>query len=201
MPLSPRQLQDILTGQTDAIRQLHTLYAAMDTSYTSTANRYGFECRGCDDNCCLTRFYHHTLVEIVGLFSGYLTLPEDERRLVIQRAQTYCHVVAEDERRNRRTRQLCPLNQDTQCLLYGQRPMICRLHGIPHVMRHPYKGLITGTGCHIFEVTCQEGKGSPLDRTPHYIALANLEKALRIATGIETPLRLTIAQMIVCFEG
>jgi hypothetical protein len=39
-----------------------------------------------------------------------------------------------------------------------------------------------------------------LDRTPHYIALANLEKALRNATGIETGVRLTIAQMIVCFE-
>ena len=78
--------------------------------------------------------------------------------------------------------------------------MICRLHGIPHIMRHPYKGLITGTGCHIFEAIGRTGNGSPLNRTPHYIALANLEKALRNATGIETPLRLTVAQMIVCFE-
>jgi Fe-S-cluster containining protein len=200
MPLSSRQLQDILKGQADAIRQLQAIYAAMDARYATAADRYGFECRGCDDSCCLTRFYHHTLVELVGLFSGYLTLPEDERRLVTQKAQAYCHVLSEDERRNRRTRHLCPLNRDTQCLLYRERPMICRLHGVPHVMRHPYKGLITGPGCHIFETTAQLVDGSPLDRTPHYIALANLEKAVRNATGIRTSVRLTVAQMIVCFE-
>ncbi len=79
--------------------------------------------------------------------------------------------------------------------------MICRLHGIPHVMRHPNKGLISGTGCHIFEATCPSGYGSPLDRTPHYIALAKLEKALRNATGIEMPVHLTVAQMIIGFEA
>lgn len=200
MPLSYHQLQDILKGQADAIRQLHTIYATMDASYTTAANGYSFECRGCDDSCCLTRFYHHTLVEAVGLFSGYRALPEDQRRLVTQNARDYCRVVTEDEHHSRRTRHLCPLNQDTQCLLYGQRPMICRLHGIPHVLRHPQKGLITGTGCHIFEASRPPDNGSPLDRTPHYVALANLEKALRNATGIETPVRLTVAQMIVCFE-
>ncbi|MBC2737418.1 MAG: hypothetical protein HF981_23860 [Desulfobacteraceae bacterium] len=200
MPLSYRQLQDILTGQADAIRQLQAIYAAMDARYAAAADRYSFECRGCDDSCCLTRFYHHTLVELAGLFSGYLTLSAEERRCISQNAQTYCHVVSEDERRNRRTPHLCPLNRDTQCLLYRERPMICRLHGIPHIMRHPYKGLITGPGCHIFEATGQPAGESPLDRTPHYIALANLEKVLRNATGIETPVRLTIAQMIVCFE-
>lgn len=200
MPLSPRQLQEILTDQADAIRQLHNAYVAMDASYTTAANAYGFECQGCDDSCCLTRFYHHTLVEVVGLFSGYLALPKDQRHRVTQHAKDYCRAVTEDERHNRRTRHLCPLNRDTQCLLYRQRPMICRLHGIPHVMRHPYKGLITGTGCHIFEATCQPGNGSPLDRTPHYIALANLEKSLRAATGMETPVHLTVAQMIISFE-
>jgi len=200
MPFSSRQLQDILTGQADAIRQLQAIYATMDARYAAAADRYGFECRGCDDSCCLTRFYHHTLVELVGLFSGYLTLSAEERRRISQNAQTYCHVVSEDERLKRQTRHLCPLNRNTQCRLYRERPMICRLHGVPHVMRHPYKGLITGPGCHIFEAAGQPVGEAPLDRTPHYIALANLEKALRNATGIETGVRLTIAQMIVCFE-
>jgi hypothetical protein len=95
---------------------------------------------------------------------------------------------------------MCPLNIDARCLLYRERPMICRLHGIPHVMRHPFKGLITGTGCHIFEASYRQNGGKPLDRTPIYRTLAGLEKTLRRDSGIESPVRLTVAQMILCFE-
>lgn len=200
MPLSLIQLQDILLRHSEAIRRLRSFYAEMDASYTAAADSYGFECRGCDDNCCLTRFYHHTLVEVTGLYSGYLNLPVDQRRIVTRRARDYCRAMSEDDRRNQPLRHLCPLNQDTQCLLYNERPMICRLHGIPHAMRHPRKGLITGTGCHIYEATCRPGNGHPLDRTPLYTTMAHLEKQLRHLTGIDTPVRLTVAQMIVCFE-
>lgn len=200
MPLSLIQLQDILLRHSDAIQRLRSLYAEMDANYTSTADSYKFECRGCDDNCCLTRFYHHTLVEVAGLYSGYLNLPEDQRRAVARRARDYYRTLDEDDRQDQPLRHLCPLNLDTKCLLYNERPMICRLHGIPHAMQHPRKGLITGTGCHIFEASCRPGSGHPLDRTPLYTAMAHLEKRLRHLTGIDTPVRLTVAQMIVCFE-
>jgi hypothetical protein len=42
--------------------------------------------------------------------------------------------------------------------------------------------------------------GQALDRTPHYAAMAHLEQSLRQASAIESPVRLTIAQMIGCFE-
>jgi hypothetical protein len=200
MSLSFLRLQDILLRHADAIRQLQKLYTEMDARYTAAAESHDFECRGCDDNCCLTRFYHHTLVEVIALFSGYLKLPEDQRRIVTRRARDYCQVLNTDEGQEGPLRRLCPLNQATRCLLYNERPMICRLHGIPHVMQHPLKGLITGTGCHIFEATCRPGNGHPLDRTPLYRTMAHLEKALRHATGIDTPVRLTVAQMIVCFD-
>lgn len=201
MPLTYRQLQDILSRHTDAILQLQTLYTEMDARYTAAAESYDFECRGCDDNCCLTRFYHHTLIEFAGLFSGYLELPEDQQRRITKRAQAYCQILETAGGQDRPLlRHLCPLNENTLCLLYKQRPMICRLHGIPHVMRHPGRGLITGTGCHIFEATCRTGNGHALDRTPLYRAMAHLEKSLRHATGIDLPVRLTIAQMIVSFD-
>lgn len=200
MSLSLIRLQDILHRQADAIRQLETLYAEMDASYAVAADRSGFECRGCEDNCCLTRFYHHTLVEVAGLFAGYRQLPEAQRRLVTKRARDYCHALNANDKSHGMQRQLCPLNLDTRCLLYRERPMICRLHGIPHVIRHPTRGLISGTGCHIFEATCRPDSRNPLDRTPLYTAMARLEQSLRHATGIETPVRLTIAQMMVYFE-
>jgi len=200
MPLSFLRLQDILLEHADAIGRLKSLYTEMDARYSAAAESHDFECRGCDDNCCLTRFYHHTLVEVAGLFSGYLELPEDQRLITTQRARKYCEILNTDEGQDGPLRCLCPLNQATRCLLYRERPMICRLHGIPHIMRHPVRGLITGTGCHIFEAACQPGHGHPLDRTPLYRAMAHLEKSLRHATGVDTPVRLTVAQMIVCFE-
>jgi len=201
MSLTYRQLQDIRSRHAGAIRHLHTLYTEMDDRYTAAAESHGFECRGCDDNCCRTRFYHHTLIEFAGLFSGYLELSEDQQRRITESAQAYCRKLETAGGQDRPPlRHLCPLNEDTLCLLYQQRPMICRLHGLPHVMRHPGRGLITGTGCHIFEETCRPGNGHPLDRTPLYRAMAHLEKSLRQTTGIDIPVRLTVAQMIVCFE-
>ena len=67
-------------------------------------------------------------------------------------------------------------------------------------MRHPARGLITGTGCHMFEASCHQAAGHPLDRTPLYSAMAMLEKSLRRASGIESRVRLTIAEMILVFE-
>jgi hypothetical protein len=198
--LARHQLEDILNRQGDCLRQLESVYRQMDADYAKTARRYGFECRGCDDNCCLTRFYHHTLVETAGLFAGYLDLPEDQRRQVHQRAHDYDLSMRADQSGDETRRPICPLNMDTMCILYRVRPMICRLHGIPHTMRHPAKGMITGTGCHVFEASHTNTGGFPLDRTPIYAAMARLEQALRRNAGITAPVRLTVAQMILCFE-
>ena len=199
MSITCHQLQPLLSKHADIIQQLGRLYEEMDASYTKMAEHHEFECRGCEDNCCLTRFYHHTLVEIAGLYSGYIKLPEERRQRIFQRAQEYCQILDQSEGSDRPMRHLCPLNEETLCLLYRQRPMICRLHGIPHMMRHPAKGLIAGGGCHIFEHH-RTHEGHALDRTPIYTAMAQLEKKLRQASKITTPLRMTVAQMIVCFE-
>ena len=198
--LTSALLSQILERHTDALFRLAALYEEMDAAYSAVAQNYGFLCRGCEDNCCRTRFYHHTVIEAAGLLTGYRGLPESQRTFGIERAHAYCQALKASARHDRPLRHLCPLNIDDRCLLYRQRPMICRLHGIPHIMRHPMRGLITGTGCHMFEASCNQTAGHTLDRTPLYTAMAALEKSLRQASGIESPVRLTVAEMILVFE-
>ena len=201
MALHPSRLQTLLRRHDALIRKLETLYAEMDAAYEAIAHAHDFICRGCEDNCCLTRFDHHTLVEVVGLYRGFLRLPDDQRRRVARRAEVYCRALRTDAPQGRPFRQLCPLNRQTRCLLYAQRPMICRLHGIPHLLRHPRQGLMTGTGCHMFEAACKRSDGPRLDRTPFYAAMAGLEKALRQVSGWDQPVRLTVAEMIASFAA
>lgn len=198
--LTSTLLNRILERHSGALGRLAALYDEMDAAYGTVAQSYGFHCRGCEDNCCLTRFYHHTLLEVAGLLMGYRELPECQKASTIERARTYCRALNASPHHDQPLRHLCPLNSDTRCLLYRQRPMICRLHGIPHVMRHPTRGLITGTGCHMFEASFSQAAGHPLDRTPLYAAMAMREKSLRQVSGIKIPVRLTIAEMILVFE-
>ena len=200
MTLTSAHLNAIIERHTGALARLTALYHQMDAAYDTVARGYGFLCRGCEDNCCGTRFYHHTLVEVAGLLLGYQELAKAQKALILERARIYCRDLEARVQNDQSLFALCPLNVDEQCLLYRQRPMICRLHGIPHVMRHPARGLITGTGCHVFESTCSQADGHPLDRTPLYSAMAMLEKSLRQTSGIESRVRLTIAEMILVFE-
>ena len=50
------------------------LFAQMDAAYDRTAAKAGFVCNGCKDNCCRTRFYHHTIIEYAYLTEGFKTL-------------------------------------------------------------------------------------------------------------------------------
>jgi len=200
MALTSAHLSRILERHNDALDRLTVLYQEMDAAYDRVAQSYGFVCQGCEDNCCLTRFYHHTLAEAASLLRGYRKLPEEQKSSILERAHIYCRALQAGERRDQPLRHLCPLNSGGQCLLYPHRPMICRLHGIPHAMRHPARGLITGPGCHVFEASCHQADGHPLDRTPIYSAMARLEKSLRQSSGITGPVRLTVAEMILVFE-
>lgn len=201
MALDLSRLQTLLRRHGALIRKREALYAEMDAAYDAIARHYGFTCRGCEDNCCLTRFDHHTLVEVLALYEGFRRLADDRKRRVVQRAEVYCQALRTDALQGPPFRHLCPLNQHTRCLLYAERPMICRLHGIPHVLRHPRQGLMIGSGCHMLEASRQRPDGPRLDRTPLYAAMAGLEKALRQASGWEQPVRLTVAEMILGFTA
>ena len=158
--------------------RFQTVLTSMDRQYGSVASDYGFECKGCKDSCCLTLFYHHTLLECLYLYIGFRKLDRDTRHRIIQRA-----IDVHDHHRSaigtgRSTRKMCPLNVDNRCLIYDYRPMICRLHGIPYELHTAAPDSYRGPGCDNFYRHCSAIPYVPFDRTPLYAAVAELEKEL-----------------------
>ena len=92
---------------------------------------------------------------------------------------------------------MCPLNLDEMCILYPYRPMICRLHGIPHELKRPEQKTIYGPGCETFDHRCGRRAYFEFDRTPFYQELAKLEQAVKQALGIAEKFKMTIAEMII----
>jgi Fe-S-cluster containining protein len=121
----------------DFMERLKQIYAAMDQTYNTAAGHYGFACAGCRDNCCRTRFYHHTVIEYTYFIEGLKTLTPLKQDEVKSRAMTVVDKTANVDDLTEPVRLMCPLNFDELCILYPYRPMICRLHGIPHELKKP----------------------------------------------------------------
>jgi len=179
--------------------RLKTIYAAMDQKYRKAADYYGFHCTGCDDNCCFTRFYHHTLLEYLYIIEGYNILDHEEQIEVKRRALEVCRKTSQADEKGVHVRLMCPLNFNDLCLIYDYRPMICRLHGITYQLQRPGQGVLYGSGCEAFTEQCQEKERFKFDRTPFYTEMAELEKGLKQMIGITQKIKMTVAQMIKTF--
>jgi Fe-S-cluster containining protein len=131
---------------------------------------------------------------------GLHTLDSGVRQTIKKQALTVSARMADADRRGKPLRIMCPLNRNKRCMLYPYRPMICRLHGIPHELQRPGGNLIRNPGCDAFFNQCrQHGKTDYIrfDRTPFYRQMAALEQELRRETGYADKIKLTIAQMLV----
>jgi len=170
------------------------LFDKMDRSYAAASAKSEFTCTGCEDNCCLSLFYHHTLMELFYLKEGLNALPEETLATITFRAQEATPLL--HRRANGETDEKipCPLMDEGKCILYAYRPMVCRLHGVAHILERPDGTVIDGPGCARFEQAATHGL--PLNRTPLYREMAILEKELREETGFSDRLKLTIAEMI-----
>jgi Fe-S-cluster containining protein len=181
------------------LERLKRIYAAMDQKYKEAAEYYNFHCTGCEDNCCFTRFYHHTLLEYLYIYEGFKTFDRKKQKKIIQKASDVsCKSVLAAEK-VQTVRLICPLNLDGLCLLYAFRPMICRLHGIPHELQQPGMEIVYGPGCEAFSKPCLQKNYFKFDRTPFYIEMAELEKELKQAVGMTQKLKFTVAEMINSF--
>lgn len=176
---------------------INRLFAHMDQAYDQTARATRFACCGCEQNCCQTRFHHHTLLEYEYLQSGVGQLSAQQQALVRRRAREAVEQTRKLERRNEPAGVMCPLNMDGICGLYAWRPMICRLHGVPHLVRLPDGSIKKGRGCDDFYAQCKKGPLHELDRTPLYLEMADLERRLRRHRGVKRKTKMTIAEMLV----
>lgn len=194
MDLTPEPLLRIRHRYLPYLKQLDMLFADMDRAYAAIAEQYGFQCNGCVDNCCLTRFYHHTLLEYLYLVEGLGTLSTDVRQAIIKQAR-----MVQAAQQDKSVRVMCPLNRNERCMLYPHRPMICRLHGIPHELHRPGNHATRSPGCDVFFDQCRVSGRSEyirFDRTPYYRQMAMLEKELRLETGYPGKIKHTVAQLL-----
>ncbi|MDD3311711.1 hypothetical protein [Pseudodesulfovibrio sp.] len=189
-----------------AFRKLAAIYDRMVDQYASAASAIGLTCDGCDDNCCLSFFQHHTYVEWAYLWEGLNQLPPDRLETIRDKARAYVDDAMAAQARGERPHLMCPLNVDERqgvCGLYGHRLMICRMHGVPNALTKPDGSGVRFPGCHrCQELTAgleAEGRPVPMvDRTPLYRDLVTLEMQFVGANLRQLPkVDHTIAEMIV----
>ena len=178
-------------------KRLSELFVLMDKKYKESADYYGFNCTGCEDSCCFTRFYHHTFLEYLYIRKGFETLDNEKQIKMRKRAVESVRLMLEAEQNNTPFRVMCPLNIDDMCMLYDYRPMICRLHGIPHELNTYGKNIVKSPGCNELTRKGQKKGYYKFDRTPFYTALAELEKKFRFSSGVKHKIKMTVAQMLV----
>ena len=192
---NPIQFDDRLL--TAFLERLRDIFTAMDQEYNRAAEHYQFQCDGCTDNCCLTRFYHHTFLEYYYLRSGFEKLDSRKKGAILSKAEETCRDTAKADEKEMPVRLMCPLNYDSLCALYPFRPMICRMHGIPHELQKPGSKVIQGPGCSTFDDRCSHKPYYKFDRTPFYLEMAKLENEFKQTAGLDGRIKMTVADMIV----
>lgn len=179
----------------NAFESLLALYNLMDHSWDTIAAGYDFQCNGCKDNCCNALFFHHTHIEQAYFIHGFHLLDQDKKEMVLDRAKNYCQKTFIPDAEIKSLKIMCPANEKNRCLLYPYRPMICRLHGLPHELVKPGSNPVRGLGCHagLFD----SKPYIKFDRTPFYKHMAQIEMAFRQDTNKSGKIKQTVAQMLV----
>ncbi len=177
--------------------KLKNIYDLMDQKYNEVAEHYEFQCKGCEDNCCLSRFYHHTYIEYYFIHEGFNKLDTDKQNQIKNRAVLVDQKTVESEVKGEPLNEMCPLNFDGLCILYKYRPMICRLHGLSHELRKPGFEPVKNSGCGLFMEVSNGKEYYQFDRTPFYIKMAELENEFKKNLGLTEKIKKTIAGMII----
>lgn len=180
------------------IDRIGKLYSAIDSMYEVAARHYHFDCNSCNASCCQTRFFHYTHAEYMYLKLGFDTLEDSKKDLIKGLAAKY-----EDYYKHNPedSRLMCPLNEDSLCILYKWRPMICRLHGLPFETQDINMVATFYDGCEMFmQRKNKEGYVyMTINRTIYYREMARLEQDLRQDYNLGTSNKDTVAGMILRF--
>ncbi|MCP3874925.1 MAG: hypothetical protein GY699_17455 [Desulfobacteraceae bacterium] len=178
---------------------LALLYNTMDKTWDMVAHKYPFKCNGCEDNCCKSLFFHHTHIEKAYFLHGFNQLDQDKKEIILTKANIYYKkTFPQDSKINgskiKSLKLYCPANEDGLCLLYVFRPMICRLHGLPHELCKPGFKPFLSSGCNAGQF--DDKPYIKFDRTPFYQQMAQIEIAFRNHSNKDGKIKQSIAQML-----
>ncbi|MDD5452050.1 MAG: YkgJ family cysteine cluster protein [Desulfovibrionales bacterium] len=201
-------ITEFTSGLGRFMERLKTIYQAMDKAYDEITAYYGCSCAGCDGNCCTSYFFHYTVAEYLYLAKGFQALSPERQHEVRRLAREFVKDRDRLEAEGKKIDLMCPLNDRGLCGLYAFRPMICRLHGVPHSYRRPDLALVRGEGCPklvppVVDTpghTIEKPARRELDRSRFYRDLARLEQELRQEIGFGERIKMTIADMITSME-
>ncbi|MCK5162512.1 MAG: hypothetical protein KAQ72_02275 [Desulfobacula sp.] len=176
-------------------KSLADLYNTMDKTWNKVAAGYHFKCNGCEDNCCKSLFFHHTYIEKAYLLHGFNQLDHNKKEKILGRATNYCKKTFPQNSEIKTLKIYCPVNKNGHCLLYLYRPMICRLHGLPHELSKPGCEPVKGPGCNagLF----YDKAYIKFDRTPFYQQMAQIEMMFRQDLNKIGKIKETVAQMLI----
>jgi Fe-S-cluster containining protein len=175
---------------------MQILFNAMEGDYDSVATHYTFSCKGCQDNCCTQRFFHYTWAELFYLIEGLRQAEPERAKEIVRKSQEVVSAYEVEKDPMNPDPIMCPINFDGLCSLYTHRPMICRMHGLPHRVKGPQNRETRGTGCSVF-ISKDIKVDWTVNRTPHYTALARIERDTRLRKRLTGNLRMTTAEMII----
>jgi hypothetical protein len=179
------------------VERLSAVYDEIDREYDETARFYdNFSCAGCEDNCCQTVFYHHTLIENLYLIEGFEGLAHEKKKASVEMASDYLVELSTHPFDDSDLSLMCPLNVDGLCILFRYRPLICRIHGLPGTLSSMRKGDQHWEGCGRFETRHGKSISREIDRTPFYTKIASIEGDLRKEMVFVQKYKKTIAEMI-----
>lgn len=179
------------------LSRLGVLFRDMDDAYSKISQAHGFQCQGCEENCCETWFFHHTLCEFLYIARGCRSLSAEQLEEARRRSADILATVRRGGGTLDDYKVMCPLNFNGKCALYEYRPMICRLHGVRHQLVLPNGVTNSGPGCKAFEKLAEAGgNDAVLDRSPFYRELSSIERDMRTATGFGNKIKLTVAEML-----
>jgi len=178
--------------------RLAALYEKMDQEYDRVAGELDFSCAGCDDNCCDSLFIHHTYVEWIFLIRGIRKMASNIQARLVASSREYLARMNMLKAKGEEPLAMCPLNENGKCMAYDHRMMICRLHGVPALIKMPTGAEKRFGGC----FRCQEkiagtNNFPEVDRTPLLTEMAAIERDLLTAAGPRPRVKLSIAEMII----
>lgn len=183
------------------MERLKTIYQAMDKAYDEITAHYSCSCAGCDGNCCTSYFFHYTVAEYLYLAKGFQTLNPERQHEVRHLAREFIKERHRLQAEGKKIDLMCPLNDRGFCGLYAFRPMICRLHGVPHSYRRPDMVQVRGGGCtKLVPPDIERSSYRELDRSRFYRDMVMLEQKLRREIGFSKRIKMTIADMITALE-